>query len=69
MAEFRAKIRPVLTPHAAELVAIYEATPGSTGPGCCPEALADVLDRLAAMDLGWRDLSRLANELRGEGNG
>jgi hypothetical protein len=52
-------------PHAAELVAIYEATPGSTGPGCCPEALAAVLDRLAAMNLGWRDLSRLANELRG----
>lgn len=64
---FRAKIRPTLTPAAAALVAAYEATYGSAGPGCCPEALASVLDHLAAHDAGLRDLRRLAGELRGEG--
>jgi hypothetical protein len=42
--QWSAKIRPELHPAAQELVNIYEATPGSTGPGCCPEALAAVLD-------------------------
>jgi hypothetical protein len=45
---FRAKVRPELHPAAQELVAIYEAVPGAlTYPGCCPEALAAVLTRLA----------------------
>jgi hypothetical protein len=44
---FRAKVRPELHPAAKQLVAIYEATPGSTGPGCCPEALAAVLREIA----------------------
>ena len=61
-----AQIRPTLTPDAAALVAAYEATYGSTGPGCCPSALASVLDHLAAQDAGLRDLRRLAGELRGE---
>jgi len=43
MADFKAQVRPELHPAAQELVNIYEATPGSTGPGCCPEALAAVL--------------------------
>jgi hypothetical protein len=41
-----AKVRPELHPAAQMLVNIYEATPGSTGPGCCPEALAAVLEHL-----------------------
>ena len=45
--KWTAAIRPELHPAAQELVNIYEATPGSTGPGCCPEALAAVLERLA----------------------
>lgn len=44
---FRAKVRPPLCDRAQQLVAIYEAVPGSTGPGCCPEALAAVLRHLA----------------------
>ena len=61
---FHAKIRPELHPAAQELVAIYEATPGSTGPGCCPEALAAVLDYMA----GWSETAhmRSAALLRGE---
>ena len=43
---FQAKIRPKLHPDAQELVNIYESIPGSTGPGCCPEALAAVLDHM-----------------------
>ena len=43
---FQAKIRPEVHPDAQELVNIYESTPGSTGPGCCPEALAAVLDHM-----------------------
>ena len=51
MAEhFRAAIRPSLHPAALDLVRIYEATPGSTGPGCCPEALAAVLQTVAGLD-------------------
>jgi hypothetical protein len=46
------------------LVNIYEATPGSTGPGCCPEALAAVLGRIAALES--IDLSMWAALLRGE---
>jgi hypothetical protein len=44
---FKAKVRPPLTPAAAELVRIYDSTYGSASPGCCPEALAAVLDALA----------------------
>jgi hypothetical protein len=61
---FRAKIRPEMHPAAQELVAIYEATPGSTGPGCCPEALAAVLDLL--LHDGCPDLDAMAALLRGE---
>ena len=43
---FQIKIRPELHPDAQELVRIYESTPGSTGPGCCPEALAAVLNHM-----------------------
>jgi hypothetical protein len=46
------------------LVNIYEATPGSTGPGCCPEALAAVLDQIAGIAYG--DVADLAALLRGE---
>ena len=65
---FRAKIRPVLCPAAQELVDVYEATPGSTGPGCCPEALAAVLDCIYGCDLYWNQMegNRLAAQLRGE---
>jgi hypothetical protein len=63
---YRAKIRPTLTPAAQGLVQAYEATYGSSAPGCCPEALAAVLAHLAALDIGARELHRLAGELRGE---
>ena len=63
--QWTAKVRPELHPAAQELVNIYEATPGSTGPGCCPEALAAVLQQVAGLDaaalrelaaflLGWQ---------------
>jgi hypothetical protein len=62
--QWSAKIRPELHPAAQELVNIYEATPGSTGPGCCPEALAAVLDYVA----GWSETAHMRNAalLRGE---
>jgi hypothetical protein len=61
---FRAKIRPELHPAAQELVAIYEATPGSTGPGCCPEALAAVLERMAlSIDRAEHEEAGIASHL------
>jgi hypothetical protein len=48
--KWTATIRPELHPAAQMLVNIYEATPGSTGPGCCPEALAAVLGRIAVIE-------------------
>ena len=48
--QWTAKVRPELHPAAQMLVNIYEATPGSTGPGCCPEALAAVLLKVAALE-------------------
>jgi hypothetical protein len=62
--QFRAAIRPALHPAALDLVRIYEATPGSTGPGCCPEALAAVLQVVAGLDAVA--LLELAALLRGE---
>jgi hypothetical protein len=68
MADFKAKVRPELHPAAQELVNIYEATPGSTGPGCCPEALAAVLDHIAAANPLMDDRSVMVKAalLRGE---
>lgn len=63
---FRARVRPELHPGAQELVAIYEATPGSTGPGCCPEALAAVLDQVAMDNPTFKRVCQLADLLRGE---
>jgi hypothetical protein len=48
--QWTATVRPELHPAAQMLVNIYEATPGSTGPGCCPEALAAVLLKVAALE-------------------
>ena len=48
--QWTATVRPELHPAAQELVNIYDATPGSTGPGCCPEALAAVLLKVAALE-------------------
>jgi hypothetical protein len=62
--QWTATIRPELHPSAQMLVNIYEATPGSTGPGCCPEALAAVLDQIAGLAYG--DVADLAALLRGE---
>ena len=62
--QWTATIRPELHPAAQMLVNIYEATPGSTGPGCCPEALAAVLLKVAALES--IDLSMWAALLRGE---
>ena len=62
--QWTATVRPELHPAAQMLVNIYEATPGSTGPGCCPEALAAVLGRIAALES--IDLSMWAALLRGE---
>ena len=53
------------TPEAEELIRVYDATFGSTAPGCCPEALAAVLVRIAESDPSSRDLHRLAAALRG----
>lgn len=62
---FKAKVRQVLNPHAAELVAIYEAVPGAlTYPGCCPEGLAAVLDHVSG--LSYVEIADLAAMLRGE---
>lgn len=70
---FRAKVRPELHPAAQELVAIYEAVPGAlTYPGAMPEALAAVLDRIAADAVSAGDkraasnFKRLSALLRGE---
>jgi hypothetical protein len=66
---FKAAIRPSLHPAAAELVAIYEAVPGAlTYPGCCPEALAAVIDHIWAKPGQELDevLFDLAALLRGE---
>ena len=51
MAEhFKAKIRPKLRPAAQELVNIYEATPGSTGPGCCRKTRRELLAIAAELE-------------------
>jgi hypothetical protein len=65
---FKARVRPELHPAAQELVNIYEATPGSTGPGCCPEALAAVLDRVYGSDAYFMQMEsgKLSALLRGE---
>lgn len=63
---FRAQVRPTLSPEAAALTEIYDATYGSCSPGCCPEALANVLSHIAESDPSTRDLHRLAAALRGE---
>lgn len=44
---FTAKIRPVLTQRAANLVGVYESTFGASGPGCCPEAAAALIEAVA----------------------
>lgn len=41
--EFSAAVRPTLCSLGVDLQKIYDDTPGSTGPGCCPEAVAAVL--------------------------
>jgi hypothetical protein len=62
---FSKKVRPLLRPKAAELVAAYEAVPGAiTYPGCMPEALAAVLERIESNG-DWSDLNMLAELLRG----
>jgi hypothetical protein len=62
--QFHAKVRPALHPAALDLVRIYEAIPGSTGPGCCPEALAAVIQTVAGLDAV--QILELAALLRGE---
>ena len=42
--KWTAAIRPELHPAAQDLVKVYNDTYGSCTPGCCPEALAAVLD-------------------------
>jgi hypothetical protein len=59
----RGSLPPIGSP-AQMPVNIYEATPGSTGPGCCPDALAAVLGRIAVIE--GIDLSMWAALLRGE---
>ena len=62
---FRAAVRPALPPEAAELVSIYESTYGSSSPGCCPEALAAVLQHITKTDPSRDDLIHLAYALQG----
>lgn len=67
VAPFRADIAASpSTPEAEELIRVYESAFGSTAPGCCPNALASVLDRIAESDPSSRDLHRLAAALRGD---
>jgi hypothetical protein len=69
---FIAKVTPTLPPAAQRLVDIYDATPGSSGPYCCPAALAEVLDavadRIAFGCNGATACQDLAAWLRGEGD-
>lgn len=58
------RITPELNAEARELVGVYEATVGSTGPGCNPDSLAAVLDRIALLE-GLPRLLELADSLRG----
>ena len=65
--QWTAAIRPELHPAAQELVRVYESVPGSTGPGCCPEALAAVFADLGADEgVDHITLTELAALLRGE---
>ena len=61
---FSAKVRPALHPAALDLVRIYDSTYGPASPGCCPEALAAVLQTCAGLDAVA--LLELAALLRGE---
>jgi hypothetical protein len=45
---FKAKVTKPLPPGALELVAAYEAAPGSTGPGANPASIAAVLQKVVA---------------------
>ena len=58
------KITPTLNALASELVHAYEATYGSSGPGCNPNGLAAVLDRIALLE-GMPRLMEIADDLRG----
>lgn len=66
---FRPSVATTLTPRAQRLVDAYEATYGSSGPGCCPQALAAVLDYLVSTRLfkpaPTDYLKALAAEVRG----
>jgi hypothetical protein len=61
---YSAKVRPELSPPAQRLVDVYDQTYGASSPGCCPEALAAVLEEIASCD-GDR-LWFLASQLRGK---
>lgn len=66
-APYRVKVRPEVTGSSAELVRTYDSTYGACSPGCCPEALAAVIERLANdADLSISNLHRIAAQLRGE---
>jgi hypothetical protein len=62
------KVRPTLCPTATRWVQIYDQTPGASGPYCCPEAVAAILDAIAAKDeiYDCMDLYHFAAMLRGE---
>jgi hypothetical protein len=68
------KTTPVLGPLAQKLVSLYDQTPGSSGPYCCPEGVAAILDEIAARhersDLPFTpiDLVFYAALLRGVGS-
>ena len=64
---FKAKVRPELGPYAQSLVDVYNATFGSCSPGCCPEAVAAVLEALAqeSGSISRQELLLIANGLRG----
>lgn len=44
MSTWKPKQRPPLNERDLELIKIYEDTYGSSAPGACPEALANVLE-------------------------
>lgn len=42
---------------AAELIGVYEGTYGSSGPYCCPQAVANVIEKIARdwLDAGFHE--------------
>ena len=62
------RVRPTLGPMATRWVQIYDQTLGASGPYCCPEAVAAILDEIASNGEIYDsfELREFAAMLRGE---